>query len=228
MGNRRRVLWNVASDRGAARMPNRCRTLRLRSCAQIRAAVDGSGSRFAKVASKSSFRLVASFCRRGRSRPFSDAQGRRPSVRCWPEAAGPLPGTRSGKLTHHRSGSSAATTHNAQSPVMDSFCADPCAGGHWGRSHCALLQGLQELRQVIRRLIPAHFRVWFLDPSQGLFLHCQVGLDVSVCRGRSLVAEPERATPSDSAEIMSSSTVAYLAKTQQSRRCTRPKSTNCP
>ena len=108
---------------------------------------------------------------------------------------------------------------------MDSLCADPCAGGHWGRSHCALLQGLQELRQVIRGLIAAHFRVWFLElePGQGLFLHCQVRLDVSVRRGRSLVAEPERATTSDSAEIMSSSTVAYLAKTQQNRRLHTPK-----
>jgi hypothetical protein len=58
---------------------------------------------------------------------------------------------------------------------MDSFCADPCAGGHWAGRTC-IITGLAGTSSGHRGLIAAHFRGWFLKPGQGLFLHCQVGL----------------------------------------------------
>ena len=53
------------------------------------------------------------------------------------------------------------------------------------------LQRLQEPQQRVRCLVAAHLGVWRLQPCEGLLLHREVGLDISVRRCRALVAEPQ-------------------------------------
>ena len=55
-----------------------------------------------------------------------------------------------------------------------------------------VLQGLQELHEGIRRAEALQPRVGCLEPSQGLFLHRQIRLDVPMSRRRAFMAEPER------------------------------------
>ena len=51
---------------------------------------------------------------------------------------------------------------------------------------------LQKVDQLARRTVALNLDVWFVKSVQGAFLHHQIGINVMMSGGRTLVAEPER------------------------------------
>jgi hypothetical protein len=90
-----------------------------------------------------------------------------------------------------------------------------------------VLKSLQELHEGIGSAVAQKPRVGRLEPSQGLFLHRQIRLDIAMSRSRAFMAEPERDQVEGNSGLQQGIAVVCRRRCGETRFCFRSGSWVC-